>query len=220
MPRIDLYTTIHKSHRAALFHLAEHAGTTDFADDAAVEALGAELGVLAGRLRAHQRHEDRFVHPLLAERAPELLPHLTGAHEAYDGEIDALEAAFAAAREARTPEAALRLYRALNRFIADNLAHFDEEERGMEVIWARCTDAELAAVVTAFNASRAPAQALADMEAMLPALSHPERARMLGGLRAAMPAEAFAAIRAAATRSLSEPARRRLADALDVTPPA
>jgi hypothetical protein len=101
--------------------------------------------------------------------------------------------------------------------MAETLAHFDEEERGMEVLWARCTDEELSGILAAFNASRAPAEALADIEAMLPALSHPERAAMLGGMRARMPAEAFAAVRAAASRSLSETARRKLAGVLDPT---
>lgn len=214
MPRIDLYTAIHKSVRAALFHLSTHAGATDFADESATARLGEELSALATRLRAHRRIEDRFIHPVIAERAPELLSSLADAHATYDDEIDALEAAFAAARAARAPETSLAFYRALNRFIADNLAHFDEEERGMSVLWEKCSDADLAAVMAAFHASRTPAQAVADLEKMLPALSHPERAAMLGGMRAQMPADAFAAVRAAAARVLDDDARRRLADVL------
>ena len=38
---------------------------------------------------------------------------------------------------------------------------------------------------------------------------------MLGAMRAAMPAQAFAAVRAAAARSLSEGARQRLAHVLE-----
>jgi hypothetical protein len=56
----------------------------------------------------------------------------------------------------------------------------------MVLLWERCTDAELGAVMASFGASRPLEEALADMGWMLPALSAEEQSEMIRGMSAAL----------------------------------
>ena len=178
-PRTDLYTFVHKGQRRALFDLTARAGSTDPSDLAAVAELIAEgRGVLAD-LHDHSDNEHRFIHPLFAERAPEIERAFEAAHVALDPVLDDLARRFDALEGAVSPAAVLDLYRALARFTGVYLAHIDEEEATLPVLWERFSEVELSAVMAAFRRSRTPAQAAHDREKMLPGLHPGERARLL-----------------------------------------
>jgi hypothetical protein len=152
-----------------------------------VRELSRELAALLAQLTAHAGHEQRFIHPLLERKASGL---------AFDGEHEALEAdQLALARllgEVEETEPlqrqaqGLAFYRALNVFIARYLRHLAAEEETMSLLWERCTDAELGAVMASFGASRPLEEALADMGWMLPALSAAEQSEMIRGMSAAL----------------------------------
>ena len=153
--RIDFYTKVHKALRANLFEVSRQAALADYGDPQAVSALAASVKALLAKLSAHAGHESRFIHPLIAEK--------TGAcsfeaeHEVLEDEQKVLAGLLDAA--AQSPQAERRLrglafYRALNLFIARYLEHLDREEATMPVLWARCSDEELAAVMARFGASR------------------------------------------------------------------
>lgn len=185
--RIDFYTKVHKGLRAGLFRLSERAAATDYSDSQALAALAAETRALFRRLTAHAGHESRFIHPLLAEK--------TGTTP-FDAEHEALEAKQNELGRlldgiARAPTETRRacgdaFYRALNLFVAQYLAHIAEEEGSMPMLWERCSDAELVGVMARFGASRSLEEALADIGWMLPALSAPEQAELIGGMSAAL----------------------------------
>jgi iron-sulfur cluster repair protein YtfE (RIC family) len=185
--RIDFYTKVHKGLRARLFRFSERAATADYQQQAVVRELSRELAALLAQLTAHAGHEQRFIHPLLERKASRL---------AFDGEHEALEAdQLALARLLGEVEEAaplqrqahgLAFYRALNVFIARYLRHLAAEEETMSLLWERCTDAELGAVMASFGASRPLEEALADMGWMLPALSAAEKSEMIRGMSAAL----------------------------------
>jgi iron-sulfur cluster repair protein YtfE (RIC family) len=181
--RIDFYTKVHKALRARLFQLSQRAAASDYADPQVLAVLSRDLEAALAQLSSHARHEARFIHPLLKEKA---------ADNPFDAEHDALEADQAqlerrlasvlGAPQAERPALGLTFYRALNVFIARYLEHLAREEESMTVLWERCTDAELAAVMTAFGASRPLGEALADMGWMLPTLSPQEQAELLSAM--------------------------------------
>ena len=185
--RIDFYTKVHKGLRASLFEVSQQAAATDYADPQALAALSAPLRALVAKLSAHARHESRFIHPLIAEKTGE--SPFDAEHAAFERDqadlvrlLDEVGNANAAERRER----GLAFYRALNIFISHYLAHLDAEERTMPVLWELCTDAELGAVMARFAASRTLDEALTDVGWMLPALSAPEQAELIGGMSAAL----------------------------------
>lgn len=185
--KIDFYTKVHKGLRAGLFAVSEQAATTDFADGGAVNALAAAARDIFERLGSHAAHEDRFIDPLLVAKlgeSPFVADHIALERDQVDlarriAEINALV-------EEERRAAGLAFYRALNRFVASYLAHIDREEETMHLLWERCTDAELAGVMARFGASRPLRSTLADIGWMLPALSKPEQAELIGGMSAAL----------------------------------
>jgi hypothetical protein len=187
MSRIDFYTKIHKALRASLFDLSRRAAATNYGDSLAVQGLASALDGLLARLSSHARHEASFIHPLFAEK--------TGASP-FDADHEALEedqgrlarllqAAFEVPAAERNIEG-LAFYRALNAFVARYLEHLDREEAAMPMLWERCSDNELRAVMARFAASRPLDEALADIGWMLPALSAPEQAELVSGMTAAL----------------------------------
>jgi iron-sulfur cluster repair protein YtfE (RIC family) len=185
--RIDFYTKVHKALRASLFELSRHAAVTDYSDPHALQGLSQALDGILGRLASHARHEARFIHPLLAEKTG-TCPFDTE-HDALEEEQARLARLLARAGEAPAGERNARgllFYRALNAFIARYLAHLDQEEAAMPVLWERCSDDELHAVMARFGQSRPLGEALADIGWMLPALSAPEQAELVDGMTAAL----------------------------------
>ena len=73
MNRLDVYTAVHKMHRARLFSLTVEAGQADPADAVTTTRLAVAVDALAAELVAHAEHEDRFIHPLLRTGLPQRL---------------------------------------------------------------------------------------------------------------------------------------------------
>lgn len=185
--RIDFYTKVHKALRASLFEASHQAAVADYHDPRAVSALAARIKALLARLSAHAGHEARFIHPLIAEK--------TGAcsfdseHEALEAEQEALAGlldTLAGSPQAGRGLRGLAFYRALNLFIARYLEHLDREEATMPMLWARCNDEELAAVMARFGASRPLEEALGDIGWMLPSLNTEEQRELIGGVSVAL----------------------------------
>lgn len=187
MSRIDFYTKVHKALRASLFDVSLRAAATDYGDLLALRGLATALDGLLARLSAHARHEASFIHPLLAEKTA--ASPFDADHEALEEEqarlARLLREAFEVPAAERNTEG-LAFYRALNAFIARYLEHLDREEAAMPVLWERCSDAELRAVMARFSASRPLDEALADIGWMLPALNAPEQAEVVSGMTAAL----------------------------------
>lgn len=215
--RDDFFTLIHKGLRRELFAVTTLAATIDWCDPHDVEGFDARWRELRHLLEIHAAHEDEHFLPLLGGRAPEILDSLATEHDQQEAELHGLSDLISETVVAPTDAGGLTVHRQLSAFVAGYLGHLLEEETVvMPAIWEHCADEELASARAAFLAAMPPADAALSRRVMLPAMSPPERARMLTMLRAAAPAPAFAAVLDDARQHLGDRAWRRLAADLEL----
>ncbi len=219
-PRHDVYVGIHKALRHFMFDTLMRVGALEVDDEAEVAAVLGQLAALLAQCRDHVAHENTFVHPALEAARAGTSARIAHEHEEHLESIDALgedaRQLQAAARE-RRPVLALRLYRHLALFIADNLQHMHHEETVHNAaLWAYYSDAELEAMHGRLLASLPPQEVFQVARWMLPAMAPRERAGMLAGVRATAPAGAFDALVAHVRPHLDATAWSRLAPAIGV----
>ena len=164
MNRVDVYTAVHKMQRSRLFELTVAAGRADSIDTVTSTRLAGAVSALADELTSHAEHEDRFIHPLLRIKVPELAAALGAAHVELDSHLVTLK------QTARTQGAGGEdpnaLYRALASFTAIYLEHLAVEEgEALPALWGHCSDDELHGIMTSFKASRSPLENLASLVA-------------------------------------------------------
>jgi len=158
MERFDLLHSIHKALRHAMLTFNLESGRTDFADVVSVATLRESWSALCTNLGHHATHEDEIIFPLLRARAPGEPRHPYG----WDDEVDALGKDHVRIQklesemdkllhnvEDATDTATRRLlgrefHRAVQRYTAMCLLHFDDEERHfMPRVWTLYDDGEL-----------------------------------------------------------------------------
>jgi hypothetical protein len=189
--RSDFYTVVHKGLRKRLFETVVLAGTANYADPDDRAKLAATVAEVVTILREHAKHENEFLHPIIAEVLPEVARTLTSEHEEHNRALDEVDRAFEVAVAERTGAAGHLAYRVLARFTAHFLAHIEEEEAGQGQVWELAGEARFAVGMTAFKRSRTLDQNLAGWATMLPAMNPAERATMFRGLRAGAPEAPF-----------------------------
>ena len=205
--RFDMYAFIHKALRAMMSESLVAIGRLDVHDaEESVQRL-AQLRSLLAACASHLRHEEEFIHPALEARAPGASRATANDHVHHVEQIAALETAVAALEQAAPAERqrnAHALYLQLAAFVADNLQHMQVEERDNNAaLQAAYTDAEMLAIHDRLVASIPPQELTATLRWMLPNLSAPERASLLGSLALAMPREAFDGVLVLARQNLS-----------------
>jgi iron-sulfur cluster repair protein YtfE (RIC family) len=193
--RMDLYASIHKGLRSFMADTLGAVGRMDAEEAAERQATLAQLRALLTLLEQHAQHEDEFIHPVLQARRPGSAQSCIAEHERQREQLRALRrqaAAVEAEAGARRAAAALDLYRQLALVIADNLAHMHEEETANNaVLWAECTDDELAAIHERIVASVDAEEMAQAVRWMAPSLTPYERTALFGALQAKAPAAAF-----------------------------
>jgi hypothetical protein len=213
-PRLDLYGPIHKAIRLFMSRTLCQLGSTDALDAVQLRASLAQLHALLGFCAQHLKHEEAFIHPALQAVAGGAAARVCADHEAHRREIAELGEAAAqlpGLPAAERPAALAALYRAVAVFVGENFAHMEAEEREHNaMLWAHYSDAELHALHERLLASIEPATMELGLSWMLPALSAGERAGMLGGMQAGMPAPAFEGVLAIARRTLDDAAHGQL----------
>jgi len=215
--RTDFYTVVHKGLRKRLFETVVLAGTTNYADSDERVRLAATVAGVVTVLREHAKHEDEFLHPIIAEVLPEVARTLASEHEEHNRALDEVERGFEVAVAETTGAAAHRAYRVLARFTAHFLVHLEEEEAGQGQVWELAGEARFAAGMTAFKRSRTLDQSLAGWALMLPAMNPAERAAMFRDLRTGAPEAVFTAAWRLAERVLDRGACDALKASLEAT---
>ena len=197
--RFDLYSAIHKALRNYMSAALLQLGRLDLSDQREIADCASTLLVLVDWLENHLAIEERFVHRALEERSrASLLSALRRDHAEHERSFLLLRNDVAAllgassddlvARHARTRH----LYLALSRFVAENFLHMAVEETEMNpLLWQTFTDEELFGIYRAILASERPEQLDLSVSWLLPAIPPDERARVVGGARAAMPPTVF-----------------------------
>ncbi|MDN3921294.1 hemerythrin domain-containing protein [Roseateles violae] len=177
--RHDLYCGIHKALRLFMTDTLARVGRLDLGDAAErAETLG-QLRRLLNSCRGHVERENGFIHPALEARRPGVSATIGAEHDDHLEAIAALEAETAALAARPEPAAALRLYRRLSRFVAENFEHMlIEETRHNAALWEAYDDAELEALHGRLVASVPAEEMQLLLSWMLAALSPAERAHL------------------------------------------
>jgi len=207
-PRFDMYMPIHKGLRTAMAETLLAVGRMDWLDR---EERDATLGRLAGLLaecRSHLERENQFVHTAIEQRLPGAAGQTEADHLEHVAAIDHLRRGMDALRQATDENAgaaALALYRELAVFVAENFLHMQvEETRNNASLWAAYSDEELIEIHDALVASIPPEEMASLLQLIVPALAPAERAQMVLGMQAGMPADAFHGALAVVRPVLSE----------------
>ena len=219
-PRLDLYAPIHKALRSFMLDTLLRVGRLDVFDADEMERTLGQLGALLAQCEKHLQHENEFVHPALEARTPGGAERITAEHAEHLEAIAALREDVLQLRttpQDRRMALALRLYRQLALFVAENFQHMHVEETVHNAaLWAHYSDAELGALHGRLMASVPPQEMLETARWLLPALSPVERACMLNGVKAEAPPPAFDALVAHIRPHLDAAAWAKLAPAIDV----
>ena len=218
--RLDLYLHIHKGLRSCMLDTLQRCGRLDVHDSAEMQATLGQLDALLDFCTSHLRHENDFVHPAIEARLPGAAWRVASEHVEHLHHIDALRSEAAQLRlagGARRSLLALRLYRHLALFVADNLQHMHVEETAHNsALWAAYSDAELEDLHGRLLASIPPDEMLRVLRWMVPALTPQERAGLLNGVKPTMPPEAFVHLVDALRPHLDHGAWVKLAPAIGV----
>lgn len=223
-PRFDMYSGIHKALRALMADTLLATGRMDVEDELETAQTTQRIIELLEFCGAHLRHENEFVHTAIEARAPGASSAIAHDHEHHEEHIARLSVSVASLRAmpvAARHAAALDLYRQLALFIAENFQHMNVEETAHNaVLWARYTDAELAAIHGALVASIPPDEMMFTARWLVPFMNPAERTAVVGDMQANAPAPAFAALIDVVRPHLSDREWVKLADSLGLPPSA
>jgi len=203
----DLYRDVHKAIRVELFAVTTEAGRLDPSDRAARDALAGHVRSVVDWLADHARHEDTTIDPELRRLMPDLAEAVWHDHAEFDARCEAMvDLADTAATAIGTDRRRLghRLYLDLASFTSAYLAHQDLEERViMPSLEAALGVPHVVEMHQAILASLSPAEMGAALALMIPAINLDERVKMLSGIRADAPPEAFDGVCALASMVLA-----------------
>ena len=206
---IDLYTSTHKGQRLKFSEISNAAGTLNINDQNKLNSLEVALVSFRDHMYKHASLEEKFIHPLLAERVPGGADRLEEDHRVMHKQFENLVACFGELKKKLTDfeqrdELSLEFYRAWSRFISFYLDHIDfEEDHVMPLLWKLCTHDELAGRFRQIVTDLTPNQLMYNLEIILPALNPAERFMTLKMGQTTMPTEAFQAVLNVAERVLS-----------------
>jgi hemerythrin-like domain-containing protein len=206
---IDLYTSTHKGQRLKFSEISNAAGTLNLNDQNKLNSLEVALVSFRDHMYQHASLEEKFIHPLLAQRVPGGADRLEADHRIMHKQFDNLVACFGELKKKPTDfeqrdELSLEFYRAWSRFISFYLDHIDyEEDHVMPLLWKLCTQDELAGRFRQIMADQTTKQLLSNLGIILPALNPAERFMILKMGQATMPPEAFQTVTKVAEQVLN-----------------
>jgi hypothetical protein len=220
--RLDVYTAVHKALRLFMGDTLSRLGRVDVTDAEDLARTVDQLDELLAELRQHVRNENDFVHAAIEARRPGGAARTSGDHAEHVAEIAALQADARALRLAaigQRPTLALRLYRKLANFVAENLHHMQiEESQNNATLWSLYSDAELVDLHDAILASLQPREMATVAHWMARALTPQELASMCLDMRTKMPPEPFVSLFELICKGLDAARQTKLERALGTAP--
>lgn len=217
-PRVDLYRDIHKALRCMLGDTLARVGRVDLDHEHELREVLDQLDDLLAVLRQHLRSENDFVHAAIEARRPAAAMRTTADHVEHLAAIADLEAeahALRVATPAQRELPALRLYRHLAEFVAENLVHMHlEETANNALLWALYDDDELGAMHGAIVAATGERERAIVVRWMARALNSRELAATSLDARGRLPAAVFDAMLGHVRRELDLRRDARLVQAL------
>ena len=214
-PRVDVYAPIHRALRLFMSATLARLSALDVSDVRDVSAVLEQLDALLGLCREHALIENEIVHPAIESAQPGAAQRVHREHDQHLQAIVALEAEAVALRVFPNATAALRLYRHLALFVAENFEHMHVEETAHnEALWAGYDDAAITAIEQRIVAQSTPQQRALVLRWMTPALPPHERAQRFRILRGSLPRTAFVAMLDIAREVLDDRGWAKLNEAL------
>lgn len=214
-PRLDLYTPIHRALRLFMCDTLGRVGRLDVDDPREVAQTLDQLDTMLDLCHGHLLHENRIVHPAIEALQPGGTQRVAAEHQQHLESIAALRSESAAVRVAPAAAAALRLYRHLALFVAENFVHMQLEESAHNaLLWDGYGDAELGVVHQRILASVGPVEQAQTLRWLTLALPPAERAQLYAELQRHVPPDAFANLLVAARELLDAAAWTKLTGAL------
>ncbi len=180
--RFDMYALIHKALRAMMADALVALGRLDVNEDEGVAQTLDRLRALLAACASHLQHEEDFIHPAIEARMPGAACITADDHRHHREQIAALESAIHALEQAGMQV---------------------EERDNNAALQAAYTDEELLAIHDRLVASIPPQEMAATLRWMLPNLSAPERAALLGGMALSLPRAAFDGVLVLARQNLN-----------------
>ncbi|MBX3607073.1 MAG: hypothetical protein KF788_17475 [Piscinibacter sp.] len=218
--RFDMYVSIHKALRHFMTDTLHRVGRLDVTDADEVTRVLGQVDTLLTLCLDHVHNENRFVHTAIEARQPGSAARTAEDHVEHLESIDVLRhetRALAGAPAAERNALALRLYRHLALFVADNFQHMHfEETHNNAALWAAYSDEELLGIHRSILAALPLEETLLVSRWMIPASNPAERAAIVGGMKAGAPAPVFAQVVDAFRPHLDETAWDKLARAIGV----
>lgn len=209
-PRFDLYGPVHKGLRAFLADTVQRFGCVDVEDADQLQETCAQALDLLELLRSHVDHEDEHIRPLLERCRPGASEQATTEHVEHRHLLESLATEVRGLLAAPSYPAADALYQGLADLMAENLEHMRLEDLGYQaVLWQHYSDAELMALDGRIVSGLSPKEMMLFLRWMIPAISPPQRLRLMLALRAA-PEMVQAAVARLAQQHLSAGAWGRL----------
>jgi len=191
--RLDIYAPIHRALRLFMTDTLGRLGALDVGDARDVALMLDQLDALLALCRHHALTENEFVHPAIEAARPGTTQRIHDEHGEHLAAIAALQGETAALRAQPEAAAALRLYRRLSLFVAENFEHMLLEETvHNQVLWEGYDDAAIADIERRIIAQSTPSQSALVLRWMTPALPPAERAQRFRAMRTLMPPEVFA----------------------------
>jgi len=215
MPRVDLFTTVHKALRSLIYHPSTMLQTADFTDERATKASLAALEHFLELLHEHAGHEDRTVFAETHKFEPEMVDELEKEHHEIGTHLDQVHKSIARVLAATTNEERIEagddLNRAVNTFIAFYLTHLTHEEATvLPATWKHFTDEQLVAMRIDVQRHTSPARYAEWMRWMFPAMNINELVDMFRAIKAHAPPPFYEAMCQVANVSLGEVGWRSL----------
>jgi hemerythrin-like domain-containing protein len=222
MPRVDLFTTVHKALRALIYHLGSMLQTADFADEERAKDAIAELKHLMEMLHEHAMYEDNTVFAAARKFDAAMIDTLEAEHGELGQRQAAVDAAVNRVETAASAEERIaagdELNRTVNEFIAFYLEHLMHEERTiLPATWKFFSDEELLGMRVAVQKSTSPGRFEEWMRWMFPAININELNGIFRGLAAHAPRPFFETMSQIARVSLGEVRWRKVQEKAGLT---
>jgi hypothetical protein len=207
-PRLDVYVGVHKGLRALMSHVLVTVGRADPADPSELAATLDEVRGLLAVCASHLAHENKHIHAAMEARRPDSAAHTADDHLDHEHAIARLEDAVRVVEQSHgslRAAAALRLYRQLAVFVAENLEHMHvEETENNAVLWAEYSDDEIAKIHDAILADVAPQEMARIVRWIVPFVTPAERAAMFSEMSRKAPPEVVEGLLAIVKPHLTE----------------
>lgn len=193
--RFNIYTEIHKGLRAFMCEVLVQVGRLDPRDPGEIRSAAAAVRELIEFARGHLQHEDEWIHPALEARRPGSSRESQADHRQHLEAFTLLETSLRALERSEGSErnaAALRLYRQLALFVGENFEHMHIEETENHATLVACySEQEVRELNQRLVAAVSPGMLATALRWMVPSVSAPERASLLGAMRANAPRPVF-----------------------------